>query len=62
MCEDVHKLLRENNLKSDSGFDKNKRKIIERILLELYCQTDDSEHFTNCVDKIVVRFIYLNFG
>jgi len=32
------------------------RKIIERILLELYCQNEDSEHYRDCLNKEIVRY------
>lgn len=32
------------------------RKIIERILMELYCQNEDSEHYRDCLNREIVRY------
>jgi len=37
------------------------RKIIERILLELYCQNEDSEHYRDCLNREIVRYADNNF-
>jgi len=34
----------------------SERKIIERILMELYCQNEDSEHYRDCLDRESVRY------
>jgi len=36
--------------------DSSGRKIIERILLELYCQNEDSEHYRECLNREIVRY------
>jgi len=33
----------------------SERKIIDRILMELYCQNEDSEHYRDCLDRERVR-------
>jgi len=37
--------------------DSSGQKIIECILLELYCQNEDSEHYRNCLNREVVRYV-----
>ncbi|XP_008185139.2 E3 ubiquitin-protein ligase TRIM33 [Acyrthosiphon pisum] len=59
LCHDILKHasnLREKNM--TGHIDSSGRKIIERILLELYCQNEDSEHYRECVDGKVYPEYY----
>jgi len=52
LCEQVvmcSKVSGENIMTGDIG--KVERKIIDRILMELYCNNEDSEYFKECLSK-----------
>jgi len=36
--------------------DSSGRKIIECILLELYCQNEDSKHYRDCLNREIVKY------
>ncbi|KAL5237764.1 hypothetical protein ACI65C_005174 [Semiaphis heraclei] len=54
ICHDISKHI--DNLREKDPKDRiipighSERKIIERILMELYCQNEDSEHYRDCLD------------
>ncbi|VVC40093.1 B-box-type zinc finger,Zinc finger, RING/FYVE/PHD-type,Bromodomain,Zinc finger, PHD-type [Cinara cedri] len=65
MCEDITKyctVLNEKLFPLDISYNKIERKIIERILMELYCQNNDSEHFRDCPDKEIDPLYYTNIA
>lgn len=56
LCQDFLKYfnLRERNM--TCHINSFGRKVIERILLELYCQNEDSEHYRDCLNREIVRY------
>lgn len=63
MCKDITPIvlgLRQQNNLIDFSFGHLEQTIINRILLELYCQNDISKHFMNCPDKIFVWLIIVD--
>jgi len=63
LCQDVKPYSRDINQKDFTGhipFGHSERKLIERILMQLYCQNDDSEHYRDCLNREMVRYtIYI---
>lgn len=60
-CEDITKyllVLKQNHIDGETAIDATQRKVLERILLELYCQNIYSEFFRDCPNKIIVRQTY----
>lgn len=58
MCVDIGKYSKnvgEQIIAEDISPRTPGRKILERILLELFCQNDDSEHFRDCPSIDLVR-------
>lgn len=61
MCEDITiycTIINQTSSTMDIYLGQIERKFIERILMELYCQNNDSEHFRNCPDQILVRLTF----
>lgn len=58
MCKDVNivaEVLKKRSCLTNVVFGDLEQIVINRILLELYCQNYDSEHFRNCPKKENVR-------
>lgn len=58
LCQDISKyakVLNQKDLKDSILVTKNEFKIMERILMELYCQNNDSEHYRECPSEEIVR-------
>ncbi|KAL4104933.1 hypothetical protein QTP88_020209 [Uroleucon formosanum] len=58
LCQDFLKYfnLRERNM--TCHINSFGRKVIERILLELYCQNEDSEHYRDCLNREIYPTYY----
>ncbi|XP_060859283.1 transcription intermediary factor 1-alpha-like isoform X2 [Metopolophium dirhodum] len=60
LCQDI--INHANNLRKKNmiggHIDYSGRKIIERILLELYCQNEDSEHYRDCLNREIYPVYY----
>lgn len=57
MCKDITPIimsLKQPSNLADFSFGHLEQTIINRILLELYCQNSNSQHFRNCPDQIYV--------
>ncbi|CAI6353098.1 unnamed protein product [Macrosiphum euphorbiae] len=59
LCQDILKYT-SNLCKKNMTchIDSSGRKIIERILLELYCQNEDSEHYRECLNREIYPAYY----
>lgn len=64
MCKDITQIAKDSlghqNNFVDFSFGHLEQTIINRILLELYCQNYYSKHFRNCPNKIFVRLIIVD--
>lgn len=61
MCEDISiycTIINQNSSTMDISLNQIEGKLIERLLMELYCQNNDSEHFRNCPDQELVRLAF----
>lgn len=55
LCHEVSIL--NNDIANHNGFiSSSEKKLIERILMELYCQNEDSEHYRECLNREMVRY------
>lgn len=58
LCRDItkySKVLNQRYNTNDIPLDSLGRKILEWILLELFCQNDESDHFRDCPQEDLVR-------
>lgn len=58
LCKDITKYSKALNQRyntNDIPLESLGRKIVERILLEIFCQNNESDHFRNCPPENEVR-------
>lgn len=56
MCDDITKyctVINQNASSTEIPINKMVKKILERLLMELYSQNDESVHFIKCIEKDV---------
>lgn len=58
LCQDITRYainLNQMDMNGEITVNQNERVIMERILMEIYCQNSDSEHYRELPDEEIVR-------